>query len=237
MFIRIGVELQPSSKHNKFVLTKISSSAGFINKLRRMLTPHMLTMLINAHINSVTDYCINIWGPSRIKDFGDIQNVTNNLLAMYFFPCIIKYKRKRFWCNRNAEELFAAKKECIAAHRKINYYDLLEKCNLFSITERLEYYSLWNIFKIRKFGSKVIAMNDLFSPRINNCNMKTRSSKNCTLITHNSKLYENSNLYYASSLWNTLPNDIVNFENPNQCFRTNLNKWLLDKRNGDFIHN
>lgn len=65
-----------------------------------------------------------------------MQKVTNNLLAMYFFPSIVKYKKKRFWCNRDPEELVSAKKNCIAAHSKINYLNLLEKYNLWTINER-----------------------------------------------------------------------------------------------------
>lgn len=103
------------------------------------------------------------------------------------------------------------------------------------MSERLEYYSLWNLFKIRKFGSKVVALNQLVSPRINDCNMQTRNSNNCTVITHNSKLYENSNLYYSSLLWNSLPSNIINLNNPNLCFRASLNKWLLEKRNDEFV--
>lgn len=47
--------------HADHVLDKISSNAGLINKQKRMLTPHMLTLLINSYINSATDYCLPVW--------------------------------------------------------------------------------------------------------------------------------------------------------------------------------
>jgi hypothetical protein len=196
----------------------------------------MYTLLINVYINSVTDYCLKIWGPSRVSDFAQIQKVTNNLLAIFFFPNIVKYKKKRFWCNRDAEDLVKAKKECIIAHRNLDYYNLLEKCNLLTITERLEFYSLWNIYKIRKFKSKVVALNEMYSPRINLSTVKTRSSNNCNVIDHTTQFFANSCVYYSSSLWNAIPRELTNLENPNLCFRAGINKWLLDKRSDDFVH-
>ncbi len=147
--------------HSDHVLSKISMNAGMITKMKRMLTPHMFTLLINVYINSVIDYCLFIWGPSRINDFPKIQNVTNNLLAMFYFPNICKFKKKRFWADRDATELAKARKECNLAHKNIDYYKLLEKCNLFTINERLQFYSLLFLFKLRKFSSKVVALNEL----------------------------------------------------------------------------
>lgn len=131
VFTYLGIQVDEHftfKDHLAAVLTKISKSAGMITKLKRMLTPHLLTILINAYINSVTDYCLSVWGPSRQVDFPKIQKVTNDLLATFYFPNLMKFKRKRFWANRNVTELVDAKRECIVAYRNIDYFKLLKKC-------------------------------------------------------------------------------------------------------------
>jgi hypothetical protein len=107
---------------------------------------------------------------------------------------------------------------------------------LLTITERLEFYSLWNIYKIRKFKSKVVALNEMYSPRINLSTVKTRSSNNCNVIDHTTQFFANSCVYYSSSLWNAIPRELTNLENPNLCFRASVNLWLLEKRCDDFVH-
>jgi hypothetical protein len=221
--------------HSDHVLSKISTNAGMITKMKRMLTPHMFTLLINVYINSVIDYCLFIWGPSRVTDFPKIQNVTNNLIAMFYFPNICKFKKKRFWADRDATELAKARKECNIAHKNINYYNLLEKCNLFTINERLQFYSLLFVFKLRKFSSKVTALNELFSPLKNTCNMITRNAKNCKKLSHTSTLYENSHFYYSSTLWNSITKELHDATIPSVCFRDAITKLLLEKRDDVFV--
>jgi hypothetical protein len=221
--------------HSEFVLSKISANAGVINKLKRMLTPHMLTLLINAHINSIIDYCLPVWGPSRICDFPKIQNVTNNLLATFYFPNIVKFKKKRFWSDRSVSEFAQAKRECVLAHKNINYFNLLEKSNLFTVTERLQYYSLLNIFKIRKFGSKITELNEMYGVKESISSHVTRSSQNCNVLPHKSTLYEKSNLYYSTSLWNSIPKSLHEKNMSNLCFKSSLTDWLLNNRDNVFV--
>lgn len=227
--------------HAEKVLSKVSKHAGVICKMRRMLTPHMLTLLVNVYINSVTDYCLTVWGPSRINDFAQIKKVTNNLLAMFYFPTIVKYKKKRFWCNLSSNELLKAKKECVQAHKNIDYYRLLEKCNLLTISERLQFYSLWNLFKTRKFGSKVIQFNDLFASIFKERASNSRNPNTCIVLSHKSKLFEYSTLYYSSSLWNSLPRDLMSekviVEIPCAYFKAYVHKWLLEKITDEFVYN
>jgi len=58
--------------HYEHVLKRVCSSVGMIQRNRTLLTPHMLVLLINAYVNSITDYCVVVWGPSRISDFKNI---------------------------------------------------------------------------------------------------------------------------------------------------------------------
>jgi hypothetical protein len=97
--------------HSDHVIRKISVNAGLILKMRRYLNLHMLSLLINCHINSVIDYCLYIWGPSRVADFQKIQNLTNNLVASFFYPNLVKFRKKRFWCDLSSKDLVLAKKK------------------------------------------------------------------------------------------------------------------------------
>jgi len=123
-----------------------------IHKNRRLITPHVLKLLKNAHINSVTDYCITvqIWGPSRIKDIDIIQNKINDLLGIFFYSNIRKFFSKTFW-KASADSLESARRVCKKAFGSIKYYDLLEKCNQFTVTERLKFFSIWSLYTVMKY--------------------------------------------------------------------------------------
>lgn len=51
------------------------------------------------------------------------------------------------------------------------------------------YYCLKNIYVVKRFGSKFLALNELFAARVNNLNMSSRKSNTCTTIPHVSKLF------------------------------------------------
>jgi hypothetical protein len=158
-------------------------------------------------------------------------------VTSFYFPNIVKFKKKRFWSSRSENELTQAKRECVAAHSKINYFNLLEKCNLFTITERLKFKSLLNVFKLKKFGCKVLALSKLFPQYVLTPTFfrKTRNYTNCIIVPHNSSIFENSNLYFSSYLWNTLPKEFCDFEDVELCFPSSITKWLLDKTNAIYV--
>ena len=223
-------------EHSASVLSKISVNAGLIIKLRKFLSPHMLMLLVNSYINSVTDYCLPIWGPSRSGDFPQIQNVTNNLLASFYFPSIMKFKTKRNWSNLSPLGLNQMKKSCILAHKQIDYYGLLEKCNLFTITERLQFQSVWNVFRIKRFGCKVLFLNNVFNGAAQaNQARSSRSRHPCPIVAHKTKIFENSLVYYSSSLWNKLPDECRDLDNIKLNFKGLVTLWLLNKRSDVFV--
>jgi hypothetical protein len=209
-----------------------------IRRNRRMLTPHMLKLLINAHVNSITDYCIAVWGPSRVNDLKLIQSKINELLVVYFYPNTYKYYTKRFW--KAQSDVSQAQIECRRLHKVIDYYELLDKCNQFTVSERLQYFCAWGVYKNIKFTSPIVRLREFF-----NCNLQgsssqvsqrsTRSASNCAVTTHNTKLFENSVQYYSIKLWNSLPQSIKNFETTNVNVKRELNEWILNNRANVFV--
>jgi len=219
--------------HFELVVKKVCSNIGMIHKNRRLITPHVLKLLINAHINSVTDYCITVWGPSRIKDFYIIQNKINDLLGIFFYPNIRKFFSKRFW-KASSNCLESARRECKKAFGSIKYYDLLEKCNQFTVTERLKFFSIWSVYKVMKFGSNVEQIKNIFSSADPNIRT-TRNSNNLEVVQHKSRIFENSMQYYSTKLWNSLPLVIKQLSDSNINVRKELNKWILLARDDEFV--
>ena len=63
----------------------------------------------------------------------------------------------------------------------------------------------------------------------------TRSSQNCNVLPHKSTLYEKSNMYYSSSLWNSIPKSLHEKTISNLCFKSSLTDWLLNNRDNVFV--
>jgi len=72
-----------------------------------------------------------------------------------------KFYSNRFW-KAESDNIDEAQIECQKLHSKINYYDILEKCNQLTVSGRLFYCSSWHVYKLKKFGSKVEQINDMF---------------------------------------------------------------------------
>jgi len=234
-FKYLGVILDDhfSSKlHYEHILSKISANTGVVLRLRKMLNLHMFTLLLNSSVNSYTDYCLSIWGPSRLSDLKNIQNKINELLAIYFYPKIAKFHSKRFWKDHpNAD---VARNDCVRAHSEIDYYVLLEKCNQFTLTERLQYYTLQNVYKYRspEPNHSVSALKIMFKLPSPTTARVTRQQNNCETLVHNTAMFENSVKYYSTTLWNSLPSkikDIVNDPIPKVSFKNSVTEWISYK--------
>lgn len=192
-------------KHSDYVKQRICVNVGMINRHKRKLTAHMMTILINAYVCSITDYCLTSWGPARIPDFKFIQSKVNKLLAVYCYPKLNKFYSKAFWkgksdCNNSN----SARMECRKLHDKINYSDLLEKFNLLSLEKRLVYFALWNLYKIKKCACDVKQINDMFV--LTQTAVSTRNSQQKHhVISHNTELFKSSVQYFSIMKWNDLP--------------------------------
>lgn len=216
--------------HFDQVYRRISVNAGLICKIRRNITPYVLMLLINAYINSIIDYSLIVWGATRQNDFDRLQRVTRNILANYYYPNTNKYKHKRFWSELTPGEATKARKECYKAFKSIDFSLLLEKHNLSTVAERFSFFSVWFIYKVRKYGCKISTLCEIFSPQINNCSMVTRNTNLCSVKNHNTSIYQNSFSYSACKLWNSLPREFCDIDDKSLNFRKSVNQWLIDKR-------
>jgi len=61
LLIRIIDENFDLKPHFEHVRKKVCVNVGMIFKMRRLITPHVLKLLINAYVSSVTDYCLVVW--------------------------------------------------------------------------------------------------------------------------------------------------------------------------------
>jgi exonuclease III len=191
------------SEHSKAVKQKVCVNVGMLHRLKRNLTPPMLSVLINAYIHSITDYCLTIWGPSRISMFSEIQSKVNQLLVIYSYPKLTKYYSKSYWkVHSDCNTINQAKVECRKLHSSVNIEGLLEKFNLLSLSERLDYFSLWNMFKIKKYGTNVPQIREMFE--VKEKVYHTRSYQKPDVIDHNTNFFTKSVCYYSIKLWGSL---------------------------------
>jgi len=128
---------------------------------------------------------------------------------------IVKTKAKNFW--------------------KLNFdipndvlYNLYEKCNFFTVNERLHFCSLVQMFKLLKFGSNCTHFDNLCtftfskSPRFQNLiNITQRSSE--TL--------KRGIVYRFVNLWNELPNSMRDLNVGTVNFKKQISIFLLVQRN------
>ncbi len=192
----------------------------------------MLTVLINAYVNSVTDYCLTIWGPSRISMFSEIQSKVNQLLAIYSYPKLTKFYSKSYWkVHSDCNTINQAKLECRKLHSSVNIEGLLEKFNLLSLRERLDYFCLWNMFKIKKYGTNVPQIREMFATKEKVYH--TRSYQKPDVIDHNTNFFTKSVCYYSIKLWGSLNVTFIKTlldSNVSLNVRCQLTENLMQKR-------
>jgi hypothetical protein len=125
-------ELFSFRDHFHHVSGKVSSHSGVIRKLRRYLSQQAFTTLVNAYIFSVIDYCLIVWGPSRVKDLDSLQSKFNQLLFIFFYPEAATFYGKSYW-NKSDSENRRRVAESRAFFNKLDYNSLLENCNFLSV--------------------------------------------------------------------------------------------------------
>ena len=126
------------------------------------------------------------------------------------------------------------KRECVKAHQNLDYYAMLERCNLFTISERLQFYSLGTVYKLKRFGGKVAYLVDLFKSNPVK-SQSTRSKFSCVVHVHRTKLFENSLGHYSSMLWNSVPFALKDLDDLKLNFYSSVTNWILENRSAEFV--
>jgi hypothetical protein len=99
-FKYLGIHLDSNycfDVHFESVLPRVSHALGEIGKLRRFMTKRVFVISLESFVNSMVDYGITIWGPSKIKSLPKIQSRISNTLAVFFCPKLRKFYKKSTW--------------------------------------------------------------------------------------------------------------------------------------------
>lgn len=165
--------------HFNAVTKKVSQSLGYLHGLKRHLTDKVMAIMINSHIHSIMDFCIDIWAIQTDAQLDSIQHKVNSFLVKFMFPSLAKKfrhkKHSRFKINKQAI--------------KIN--ELLCKCNLLTIRERRDLFLYKYAFK---------HLQDQIS--------SSAIRRSWPLLTVTSCNFAQKSINYrATKLWNKLPRD------------------------------
>jgi hypothetical protein len=194
------------------------------------MTRRVFVISLESFVNSIVDYGITIWAPSRRKSLHKIQSRISTSIAVFFYPKLRKFYKKSTW--KNSSNALAA--ECKKLHEKNNVYELLERCNQLTISERVKYYAAWNTFKILKGESMVKSIKDMFC--LHEKNIVTRNNNNLIIHSMRTEMGRKSVYNYCATLWNALPSELKEFrELSYDSFKSKISGWLLDLRDDIYV--
>lgn len=117
-FKYLGIVLDPALNfniHYDLVLKKICSRISFITSVKRYLNIQSMKAMVNAHLHSVTDYCLDIWAIQGDKKLDTIQMKIDKFLCSYFYPRIAKRKAHKvlnFSKIRKSEDMAKIRNDC-----------------------------------------------------------------------------------------------------------------------------
>ena len=95
-FVYLGVTLDSNLNykcHTEKVKGKVALAIGLIERMKRNINVRMFSLLLNAYVFSVIDYCFIIWGYEN-TELILLQRRINRLLCN-FFQKVPKKKRKK----------------------------------------------------------------------------------------------------------------------------------------------
>jgi len=209
------------NSHIDSVVSRVSSAIGCLLYIKRFLSLHTFNILLNSFVLSIIDYGFTIWGNVCKSKLHILQSKINFILGSFFHPQIINKFQK---LNRISHSISKLKYRSVS----LNYFDLYEKCNILTVSERLKYFYAIFVFKSLQF-THIPELTNIFkgcqSPR----------SHNFILPFHHTEFYTKSVVYQSMSLWNDLPCGNKDLTLSLSKFLSLLNSWLIDKRMSDFV--
>jgi Reverse transcriptase (RNA-dependent DNA polymerase) len=235
-FKYLGVIMDPSLKFKEHLIAvehKVASAVGGIMAIKRQLNRRVFALMIKTYIISNIDYCLTIWGHACEAELGKLQSKINNLLCAFFEPKTNKFHSKAFWAKqKSCKDKVKAKIDCRNAHSKVDYFRMLEKCNILTVSERLTFLSNVIVFKTLKFGSDVLALKDFYQKSKRSIESE---SPRLELFAHRVESFKFSVRYAAAYKWNALPPHVRSLKNSVAGFRKTLSQYLLKKRDDSFV--
>lgn len=179
-FKYLGVHLDSNLNfpdHFNVVSEKVSNKLGFFHGVKRHLTEKVMAVMINSHIHSVMDYCIDIWAIHTDAQLDTIQRKVNSFLIKFLFPSFVKKFR-----HRRHSRFKVSKNE-------ISINDLLLRLKLLTIRERRDLFLYKYAFKNLRSLKSVSSTRRTWP----------------LLIVPTLKFAQKSINYRAIQLWNKLP--------------------------------
>ncbi|MFI5423029.1 MAG: reverse transcriptase domain-containing protein, partial [Nitrososphaerales archaeon] len=128
------------SGHYDKVVSKISPIIGAFRRLKRFLFFDQLVQLLKTTVLSTIDYALPIWAVQDSDRLQLIQNKINRTL--------LDFRRKDTFCIRKK------------GRKNVIYEcDMLERANLLSVNERIQYYCAVFIFKCLRQPPNIVFLN------------------------------------------------------------------------------
>jgi hypothetical protein len=229
-FTYLGIILQECmnfDQHYEHVYSKVSGALGALNIISRLLSLQVFNQLLNSFVLSHIDYGVEVYGCILGTKLQLLQNKIDNTIKSYFYPRLSKLYTKQFWCSKFVDK--QSRSKLLNFSRNINLNDLYEKCNILTVLERRDYYTLMSTFKL-------FYLKQLFPTVTNHYTLSKREeiSQNFLTPIHNYELFKNSFVFRSTKLWNSLPRnlrpDFNNFSSKNQFSLLISQKFISDRK-------
>jgi exonuclease III len=218
--------------HFNHVLSKLSSAIGCLNVCKKYFTEKIFIIMINAFLYSVIDYGLSVWGCICNTKLQYLQNKINNFIKIFFYPKLSKLFSKQMWNKNNINDatIINVRNNLRKLNSKIEINDLLQKCNVLSVTERYNYYLLCNVWKVVKCNSKIKSLNEMFIFQERNGVVSLSQRLNIpSMYTKLACISKNSFQYKAIQLWNQLPQKNKEVGSL-VLFKDSICEWIMSSR-------
>jgi hypothetical protein len=80
--------------HYDSVLNKVVSRLKYLRGIKRFLSAHVMKIMLNSYVHSVTDYAIEIWAVQSQSQLNEIQKRIDRFLLEFHYPKLVRYKRR-----------------------------------------------------------------------------------------------------------------------------------------------
>ena len=207
--------------HFHHVCKRVSAAVGCLMFIKRFLNLRVFKVLLNSFILSIIDYGLPIWGQLSNSQLNVLQSKVNSILGAYFYPQICnKFER----VNRIAHNCEKRKYKSV----NLDFNELYEKCNILTVSERLQYFCAIFAFKSIRFN---------FLPEISQNFVFGKSSRHQNLIvpTHKTSFFQKSVIYHSILIWNALDTEAKQPNVSLSKFKTFVNQALLRQRTDEFV--
>jgi len=201
--------------HFNHVLSKTASKISYLYGIKRYINMNMMKVMINSYINSIADYCLDIWAIQTNEMLQMIQSKVDGFLVNFFLPVLSKKLKPRGGKLQSSYKKFKA---------NIDINEIRAKCNFFTIQERKDIF-------IAKFMFTSYSNSKFDNVIINN----TREMPLFSQIKHKTVFFERCQLFRGIKFWNCLPRSLPLSKIGIKGFVNKVKEYLVKCRENEFI--